>query len=124
MKDLDLFQTEEEPEEQAGISDPGPDAGPGGALPPDPEGGEDPGAQEALEAMKALAGNAVEVLRSLMEDPDTSPTVRVKVCEMILDRTYGKTSSTVKTASTAQTVQESLAYILSLVEQVRGEQNE
>ena len=119
MKDMELFQTEDESEElseaQAGAFGPEGPAAPEAGLAPEQED------LSALEAMKALAGEAVSCLRTLMEDDDTSPTVRVKICEMILDRTWGKTSSTVKTASTAQTVQESLAYILSLVEQVKGE---
>ncbi len=91
----------------------GAEAGPAGAPSAGPE------ESDALAYMKSLAREAVDHLRQMMEDPDVSPTVKVKICEMILDRTYGKSGSSLKVTSVSETVEESLDYILSLVEQAR-----
>ena len=75
--------------------------------------------KDALEAIKAMAPEAADKLRTLLNSSRTSAAMKVKICEIILDRTYGKSESAVKLTSVQQTVEQSRDYILSLVERVR-----
>ena len=77
--------------------------------------------KDALDAIRTLAPDAVDKLKKLLESSKTSPAVKVKICELILDRTYGKSESAVKVTSVQQSVEQSRDYVLSLVEQVKEE---
>ena len=74
--------------------------------------------KDALDAIRTLAPDAVEKLKALLNSPKTSPAVKVRICELILDRTYGKSESAVKLTSVQQNVEQSRDYILSLVSQI------
>ena len=79
-----------------------------------------PEEKDALEAIRKLAPGAAEKLKALLNSTRTPAAVKVRVCELILDRTYGKPDSSVKVTSVQQTVEQSRDYILSLVERVRA----
>ena len=80
--------------------------------------------KDALESIKALAPEAAEKLRALLNSGKTSAATKVKICELILDRTYGKSESAVKLTSVQQTVEQSRDYVLSLVDRIREEDEE
>ena len=80
--------------------------------------------KDALAAIKALAPDAVAKLQSLLESKKVSPAVKVRIAELILDRTYGKAETAVKVTSVAETVESSKTYILSLVDQIRAQGGE
>ncbi len=77
--------------------------------------------KEALAVIRGLAPLAVEKLESLLKSAKVSAAVKVKICEIILDRTYGKAESAVRVTSAQETVEKSQSYILSLVERIRAD---
>jgi len=74
--------------------------------------------KNALEKLRSLAPKAVETLRYLLISPKTSQMVKVKICEMILERTYGKPEASIKLTSISETVEESQKYIQALVARI------
>lgn len=46
--------------------------------------------RDALEAIRKLSAEVPGKLREMLCDPHTPPAVRLRVCELILDRAYGK----------------------------------
>ena len=61
--------------------------------------------KDALTKIKELAPMAVDVAEKLLKDGDVPPAVKVKLIDMILDRTYGKPyqSVEIKADDTAET---------------------
>lgn len=52
--------------------------------------------RDVLAAIKSLAADVPDKMRAMLNSSKTPPAVKVKICEIILDRTYGKPDSTVK----------------------------
>ena len=52
--------------------------------------------RDALEEIRKLAADVPGKLKTLLNDKRTPPAVRLKACEIILDRTYGKPDSRLK----------------------------
>ena len=77
--------------------------------------------RDALAMVRSLAPDAADIAKALLKDPKTPAIILMRLIEFIFDRTYGKPEASIKVASTQQSVIESRAYILSLVEQVRAE---
>jgi len=77
--------------------------------------------RDALEAIHAMVPGAVQKLQDLLDNDKLSPAVCVRVIQMILDRAWGRPEASVRVTSVAETVQRSEAYIMALVEQIRGE---
>lgn len=63
---------------------PGSSGNPGGRPKRTPE------QRDALEAVKSLAPDAVETMERLLKAKDTPPALKVRIAEIVLDRTYGK----------------------------------
>lgn len=55
--------------------------------------------RDALEHIRALAPEAVDWMESYLRNPTGNPTVKKGLCEIILDRTYGKTVTSVTVTS-------------------------
>ena len=51
--------------------------------------------KQALEEIRELAPKAVGKMMELLENEKTSAALKVKICEIILDRTYGKVPASV-----------------------------
>lgn len=51
--------------------------------------------RDALAEIRTLAASVPEKLRAMLNSSKTPPAVKVKICEIILDRTYGKPDSKV-----------------------------
>ena len=79
-----------------------------------------PEEKDALEAIRRLVPDAAEKLSELLESAWTPVAVKVRICELIFDRAFGRPNSSVKVTSVQQTVEQSRNYILSLVERVRA----
>lgn len=45
---------------------------------------------DALQQLRDLSPIAVDTMRRILADPDASSAIKVKIAEIILDRTYGK----------------------------------
>lgn len=52
--------------------------------------------RDALAEIKTLAASVPDKMRSMLNSAKTPPAVKVKIIEIILDRTYGKPDSTVR----------------------------
>ena len=52
--------------------------------------------RDVLAEIKSLAADVPNKMRAMLNSAKTPPAVKVKICEIILDRTYGKPDSTVK----------------------------
>lgn len=63
---------------------PGSSGNPGGRPKHTPE------QRDALEAVKSLAPDAVETMARMLRAKDTPPALKVRIAEIVLDRTYGK----------------------------------
>ena len=77
--------------------------------------------RDALEGIKRLAPDAVDKLRTMLSSSKVSASVKVKICEIILDRTYGKAENAVKVTSVKESIENSREYINSLVDQIGKE---
>ena len=80
--------------------------------------------KDALEMIKSLAPEAAEIMKTLLHSKKVSPALKVRICEIIFDRTYGRVESSVRFTSVKQSIEESRQYILALVENVRQEDDD
>ena len=55
--------------------------------------------KDALQAIRDLAPNAAEVLKSMLEDMSVPPAQRLRAAELILDRAYGKAEAKVEVST-------------------------
>ena len=81
--------------------------------------------KDALEAIKALAPDVADHMKKLLESSKTPASVKLRVLEIILERTYGRVETAVKLSSNAhQSVEASQTRIAAIVEriQIQGEQ--
>lgn len=74
--------------------------------------------RDALEAVRALAPEASEVLHLLMTDKKTPAAVRLRAVMEIFDRTYGKSEQPVKVEDSARDV---LGDIRAEVARIQGQ---
>ena len=72
--------------------------------------------KDALSMIKALAPEAAEKLREIMQSPDVRTADQLRAIEIILDRTYGKAYATEAVESTLDVAREILGGIPSAVE--------
>ena len=80
---------------------------------------------DPLEAIKALAPDVADHMKKLLVNPKTPATVKLRILEIILERTYGKVESSLKVSSNAQpSLEASRARIAAIVSRIRvdGEQ--
>ena len=77
---------------------------------------EDP---EILNEFRKLVPKALQRLAAMLENDSTSEANLLKVIGMILDRACGKAGSSGKTAPVQETLEESEAYIMSVVTRAR-----
>ena len=80
---------------------------------------------DPLEAIKALAPDVADYMKKLLEASKTPATVKLRILEIILERTYGKVESSLKVSSNAQpSLEASRARIAAIVSRIRvdGEQ--
>ena len=54
-----------------------------------------PEQKDALEAIRGLTPRAVEVMREILDSPRSGEVAKLRVCEIILDRAYGKATAQV-----------------------------
>ncbi len=59
--------------------------------------------KNALEAIKGLSFEAAQVLEEILNDKKTSPSVRLRAVEMVIERTYGKPQLPVDISTTLPT---------------------
>lgn len=79
---------------------------------------------DALEQIRAMAPDAVEKMRQMLNGKDATSANVLKIIEIILDRSYGKSAAASKKTSVTQTVTQSLDYLEGLVAEIREELEE
>ena len=75
--------------------------------------------QEALEEIRKLAPTAAEKIAAMLEDSKVPAAVKVRLIEIILERTYGKLETAVKLTTVSQSVEAAQARISAIVSQIR-----
>ena len=75
--------------------------------------------QEALEEIRKLAPAAAEKIATMLEDSKVPAAVKVRLIEIILERTYGKPETAVKLTTVSQSVEAAQARISAIVSQIR-----
>ncbi len=80
-----------------------------------------PAEAKALAQIRKLAPEAAKTMKEMLQNVKTPAAVRVKICEIILDRTYGKAPASISLSTDSDKVEESRSYILSLVRRIRGD---
>ena len=60
---------------------------------------------ESLNEIRSLAPEAVRQMEDMLGNPKTSPMVKIRIMEMILDRTFGRPEAAVKLSTTQQNVE-------------------
>ena len=58
-----------------------------------------PEQKDALEAIRGLTPRAVEVMREILDSPRSGEVAKLRVAEIVLDRTYGKATAQVMLTS-------------------------
>ena len=76
---------------------------------------------EAMAEIRKLAPSAVDHMVKLLNSGRTPAAVKVKIIEIILDRTYGKAPSSVNISSDAGRIEASRSFILSLVQSYQAD---
>ena len=78
--------------------------------------------KEALEEIRKLAPKAVAVLKKTLTNKNAPLAMKLKVIEIILDRTYGKAPASINVTSDANRIEASRSFILSLVQGYQAEE--
>ena len=75
--------------------------------------------QEALEEIRRLAPAAAEKIAGMLEDTQVPAAVKVRLIEIILERTYGKPEAALKLTTAQQSVEAAQARIAAIVSRIR-----
>ena len=75
--------------------------------------------QEALEEIRKLAPAAAEKISAMLDDDDVPAVVKVRLIEIILERTYGKPEAAVKLTTVSQSVEAAQERIAAIVSRIR-----
>ena len=78
---------------------------------------------DALMEIRGMASLAVSKLKAMLKSSKTPAAVKVKICEMILDRTYGKPEASVRVTNVQETVARSRTVINMLIGDVQAYMN-
>ena len=76
---------------------------------------------ESLNEIRSLAPEAVRQMEDMLGNPKTSPMVKIRIMEMILDRTFGRPEAAVKLSTTQQNVEAAQARISAIVARIRAD---
>jgi hypothetical protein len=60
---------------------------------------------DSLDEIRSLAPEVAEQMANLLRNPNTSPMVKVRIMEIILERTYGKPETSIKLTNAQQNVE-------------------
>ena len=77
--------------------------------------------REALEKIRGLAGGVAEKMAELLEDGETPANVKVKILEIILERTYGKPEAAVRLKAETESSEAARARLDAIAARIRLE---
>ena len=75
--------------------------------------------QEALEEIRNLAPTAAKKLKTMLEDKQVPAVVKVRLIEIILERTFGKPEAAVKLTTVSQSVEAAQERIEAIVSRIK-----
>ena len=76
---------------------------------------------ESLNEIRSLAPEAVRQMEDMLGNPKTSPMVKIRIMEMILDRTFGRPEAAVKLSTAQQNVEAAQARLEAIFGHVKIE---
>ena len=74
---------------------------------------------DSLEEIRGLAPEVVSQMDRMLHDDRTPAMVKVRIMEIVLDRTYGKPEAAIKLTNTQQNVEAAQERIAAIVERIR-----
>ena len=77
--------------------------------------------RDALEEIRKLAPRAAEKMAAMLDDDDVPPVVKVRILEIILERTYGKPEAAVRMSVETQTPEAARARLEAIAARIRIE---
>ena len=77
--------------------------------------------EDMLAELKALAPLAVQKMKTILESDRVAALARVRVIEIILERTFGKVESSVKVTNTQESIEAAEAELEAIFSSVEGE---
>ena len=77
--------------------------------------------REALEAVKSLAPGVADRMTALLDDDKTPAQVKVRIMEIILERTYGKPEAAIKLDADVRSGEASRARLEAIAARIRLE---
>ena len=75
----------------------------------------------SLDEIRGLAPDVAGMMGDMLRSPKVPPIVKVRIMEMILERTYGKPEASVRLTSAQQNVEAAQARIAAIVSAIRLE---
>ncbi len=81
-------------------------------------------AEPSLDEIRRLVPAVARSMRDMLEDPETPASARVRICEIVLNRTFGRAPASVTISGDGNRIEESRAYILSLFPGFEGGEGE
>ena len=79
---------------------------------------------DPMEEIRELAPEVVRQMGNMLSNTKTSPMVKVKIMEMVLERTYGKPEASIKLSNAQQNVEAAQERIAAIVENIRKRREE
>ena len=75
--------------------------------------------KDALEEIRKLAPGVADKMKELLNNPRVPAIAKVRILEIILERTYGKPETALKLTTAQQSVEAAQARIAAIVSQIR-----
>ena len=79
---------------------------------------------DPMEEIRELAPEVVRQMGNMLSNTKTSPMVKVKIMEMVLERTYGKPEASIKLSNAQQNVEAAQERIAAIVGKIREKREE
>lgn len=73
--------------------------------------------KEIMASVQRLIPGSVEKLESMLDDPETTPMTKVRICKMILNRACGKPKAASRMENHLDTLEQMLSYVRNLSSQ-------
>ncbi len=79
---------------------------------------------DSLDEIRSLTPEVVRQMGDMLSNTKTSPMVKVRIMEIILERTYGKPETSIKLTNAQQNVEAAQERIAAIVENIRKRREE
>ena len=82
------------------------------------------GRTDSLDEIRALAPEVVSQMERMLHDDRTPAMVKVRIMEIVLERTYGRPEASIKLTTAQQNVEAAQERIAAIVEGIRKKRGE